>query len=462
MKLVLLSGGSGKRLWPLSNDIRSKQFLKVLEGEHGEKQSMVQRVWRQIKTVNLSDQAVIATSKMQKDMIQSQIGLDIPLIIEPERRDTFPAIALAASYLYSIQGVSKDEIISVLPVDPYVELDFFEKVKELEKVLLETNSDLALIGVTPTYPSSKYGYIIPKKEKVNNFYHNVSHFIEKPNEEIAEELIKSNALWNCGVFAFKLQYILDILLKMGFPIDFYKLREIYSKLPKISFDYEVVENAKSIIALSYNGSWKDLGTWNTLTEEMVTQQIGKGIISEESTNTHLVNELDIPVTVLGLNNIVVAASPDGILVTDKASSHRIKELIQDFNQPPMYEERIWGWSRVLDYANYDDGQEMVTKRICINEGKNSSYHYHTLRDEVWTIVKGKGELALDDNLIRVKAGDIIHLPHGKKHGIYAISDLEFIEVQTGIGISNEDFTRIHYEWEEVLEQFQKTKAKVIQ
>ena len=158
---------------------------------------------------------------------------------------------------------------------------------------------------------------------------------------------------------------------------------------------------------------------------------------------------------------MVAASPDGILVTDKASSPGIKELISGFDQPPMYEERLWGWSRVLDYANYDDGKEMVTKRIHINEDKNSSYHFHNLRDEVWTIIQGEGELALDDHITRVKAGDIIHLPVGKKHGIKALSDLEFIEVQTGSGVSDEDFERLFFKWEDVVNHYSSSKAKVI-
>ncbi|WP_462410354.1 sugar phosphate nucleotidyltransferase [Neobacillus sp. Marseille-QA0830] len=460
MKLVLLSGGSGKRLWPLSNDTRSKQFLRVLEG-NDEKQSMVQRVWAQLKTVGLADSSVIATSKMQRDMINSQLGLDVPLIIEPERRDTFPAIALAASFLYSVQELSEDEVIVVLPVDPYVEVGFFEKVKELENVLLNSQADLALVGVRPTYPSSKYGYIVPKGAVQEDNYFTVNHFTEKPSEEMAQSLIEKSALWNCGVFAFRLNYIINILEEKGFPINYDRLELEYKTLPKISFDYEVVEKAKHIVALPYDGYWKDLGTWNTLTEEMATLQLGKGVLSEDSVNTHLINELDIPVTVIGTKDIVVAASPDGILVADKASSPKIKDLIGGFNQPPMYEERIWGWSRVLDYTQYDDGNEMVTKRICIHEGKNSSYHYHNLRDEVWTIVRGEGELALDDYITRVKAGDIIHLPAGKKHGIKGLSELEFIEVQTGMGISEEDFTRLYFEWDDVINHFNKSKAKVI-
>jgi len=461
MKLVLLSGGSGKRLWPLSNDTRSKQFLKVLEGQEAEKQSMVQRVWGQLRQVGLVNSSIIATSKMQRDMIHSQIGTDLPLIIEPERRDTFPAIALAASYLYSEQNTTGDEVVVVLPVDPYVEDSFFNRVKELEKALLSSNADLALMGVKPTYPSSKYGYIVPSEKVENDQHFKVDRFTEKPSEGKAQDLIDMNALWNTGVFAFKLSYLLGILRDKNLPLSYEELSRDYKKLPKISFDYEVVEKANHIVALPYDGYWKDLGTWNTLTEEMVTTQIGKGVLSEDSVNTHLVNELDIPVTVIGTKDIVVAASPDGILVADKASSPKIKELISDFNQPPMYEERIWGWSRVLDYAKYDDGSEMVTKRICILAGKNSTYHYHNLRDEVWTIVKGEGELALDDNIHRVKAGDIIHLPAGKKHGIFAISELEFIEVQTGLGISDEDFTRLYYSWDEVLNHFKEARSKVI-
>lgn len=461
MKLVLLSGGSGKRLWPLSNDTRSKQFLKVLENKEGQNESMVQRVWSQIEAVGLGKSTVIATSKMQRDMIHSQVGTDIPLIIEPERRDTFPAIALAAAYLHSEEKVSEDEVVVVLPVDPYVNDAFFERVKELEAVLQSSDADLALMGVKPTYPSSKYGYIVPRGQVNADEHFTVERFTEKPSEEAAEELINLHALWNCGVFAFKLGYLLEILREKELSLEFNDLEKRYQDLPKISFDYEVVENAKHIVALPYEGYWKDLGTWNTLTEEMATVQIGKGILTEDSTNTHLVNELDIPVTVVGVKDVIVAASPDGILVSDKASSPNIKELIADYNNPPMYEERTWGWSRVLDYAKYDENHEMVTKRICILEGKNSSYHYHSLRDEVWTIVRGEGELALDDSITRVKAGDIIHLPAGKKHGIRAINELEFIEVQTGSGISDKDFVRLLFKWDDVVKQFQDSRPKVI-
>ncbi|PHC41117.1 mannose-1-phosphate guanylyltransferase [Bacillus toyonensis] len=460
MKLILLSGGSGKRLWPLSNDTRSKQFLKVLESEKGNRQSMVQRVWGQLESVGLNESSVIATSKTQTEMIYNQLGVNVPLIVEPERRDTFPAIALASAFLFSEQHTNLDETVIVLPVDPYVEDSFFERVKDLELALQSSDADLALMGVEPTYPSSKYGYIVPTEEATAREHFNVSRFTEKPSEEKAVTLIEQKALWNCGVFAFKLRYLINILEEKNLPILYHDLSKHYSDLPKISFDYEVVEKANHIVALPYSGYWKDLGTWNTLTEEMATTQIGKGVISEDSQNTHVVNELEVPVTVVGLSDVVVAASPDGILVSDKASSPKIKDLIGSFNQPPMYEERIWGWSKVLDYAKYEN-EEMVTKRICIEESQNSTYHYHNLRNEVWTIIRGEGELILEDHIRRVKAGDIIHIPAGKKHAIRALSELEFIEVQTGKEVVNTDFVRLYTKWDDILKHYYQSQAQVI-
>jgi len=449
MELILLSGGSGKRLWPLSNDARSKQFLKVLpNGE--ELESMVQRVWRQLKKANLSHSTVIATSKSQVDMIKNQVGHKVPVIIEPERRDTFPAIALAATYLYSVKGVNLEEVVAVLPVDPYVDTSFFEKIEELEELLKESSAELALIGATPTYPSSKYGYIVPLN-KSQNRYMEVKSFKEKPSESEAEKLINENALWNCGVFAFKLEYIISLLQSMDLPVDYSLMMGKYHELEKISFDYAVVEEARNIVVLPYSDTWKDLGTWNTLTEEMGNNVIGEGILSEDSINTHLINELDIPITVLGIKDAIVAASPDGILVSDKLASPKIKEILKDYDQRPMYEERRWGWYKVLDHTKFDEEQEVLTKRICVKAGSNLSYQKHFARSEVWTIIKGEGYFALNDEIVSVKSGDVLVIPVEAKHGIKAITDLEFIEVQTGSQLIEEDIVRIFMTWDEVEE-----------
>ncbi|TYP70286.1 sugar phosphate nucleotidyltransferase [Paenibacillus methanolicus] len=453
MKLVLLSGGSGKRLWPLSNDSRSKQFLKVLTSPEGQAESMVQRVWRQIEGAGFQRDSYIATSKAQVEMMQSQLGYNVPLIVEPERRDTFPAIALAATYLYSIQGVSLQETVTILPVDPYVEAPFFQAIHQLDEVLGQSGAELALIGVKPTYPSEKYGYIIPKRGNGTNdqaLFQTVDRFQEKPSKEVAAAMIEQSALWNCGVFAFKLDYLINKLIELGMPIQYDEMLKQYGKLPKISFDYEVVEKAGNIAVLPYDGEWRDLGTWNTLTDEMDRQLLGKGIISEDSENTHLINELDIPVTILGLSNIVVATSPDGILVSDKSASPRVKDMLGGFDNRPMFEERRWGHYRVIDYVRYEHGNEVLTKRICIKDGCNLSYQYHEKRDEVWTVVSGEGEFIQDEEICRIKAGDVVKIPCGSRHSLKALTQMEIIEVQTGSELIEEDIIRLSFEWTEIV------------
>ncbi|TFE27273.1 sugar phosphate nucleotidyltransferase [Cohnella luojiensis] len=450
MKLVLLSGGSGKRLWPLSNDSRSKQFLKVLKNSDDQLESMVQRVWSQLGKTNLAQDAFIAAGKGQLEMLQSQIGMDVPVIIEPDRRDTFPAIALAATYLYSIQGVSLNEVITVLPVDPFVEEKFFIKMKELEEAVHQSDAELALMGVNPTFPSEKYGYIVPKASDNDRDYMTVSHFIEKPHTDKAKELLEQQALWNCGVFAFKLNFMIELLINKGLPIQYEEIVKKYHTLPKISFDYEVVEKARHTVVIPYDGYWKDLGTWNTLTEQIDNPIIGNGTLSGDSVNTHLINELDIPVVILGLSNIIVSSSPDGILVSDKNASPRVKELIGHIEQRPMYEERRWGSYRVLDYKKFSDGNHVLTKRICIKGGKNLSYQIHAHRNEVWTIIAGEGEFVLNGQLTRVTAGDVLKIPAYASHSIRASQDLEIIEIQTGSELVEEDIIRLCLSWEEIV------------
>ncbi|MCP1093482.1 sugar phosphate nucleotidyltransferase [Bacillaceae bacterium OS4b] len=453
MRLILLSGGSGKRLWPLSNNSRSKQFLKLLPGGHVpyKQISMIQRVWQQLHKANLAERTIVSTSKSQVDMIKSQLGFDIPLIIEPSRRDTYPAIALASLYLYSVEGVKTDEVVAFVPVDIYAEEKFFHHLNTLENIVKYSNADLALVGIQPTFPSEKYGYIVPDISHMTDLgegYRKVSYFTEKPNREKARHLLTKGALWNGGVFAFKLGYILNHIKKQGMQLNYNEMIKQFTRLPKNSFDYEVVEKTKNIVVTPYKGKWKDLGTWDTLTEEMDTPLIGKGSISFDCQNVHVINELDIPVSVLGLSNLVVAVNPDGILVTDKDASPRVKEIANQFEERPKYEERRWGWYRVLDYTN-NDSTEVLTKRIGITASKNLSYQKHFHRSEVWVIISGTGLFVLNDKIWEVKPGDVLQIPVGASHGIKAITDLEIIEVQTGAELIEEDIVRIFMTWEEV-------------
>ena len=430
MNIVSLSGGSGKRLWPLSNDIRSKQFIKIFPTENGERISMVQRVYGQIRNALGNVPVTVATSKSQTSILRSQLADTVDISIEPCRRDTFPAMALVAAYLHDVKYVGADEAVVVCPIDPYVEDNYFAALGKLAEIAESGKANLALMGIEPTYPSEKYGYIMPtSKDNIAE----VSSFKEKPDAETAQKYIDEGALWNGGVFAFKLGYLLNKAHEL---IDFKDYEELFKKydtLEKISFDYAVVEKESSIAVMRYSGSWKDLGTWNTLTEAMQMLTIGKAILADTCEDTQVVNELDVPVLCLGLKDIVVAASPEGILVTDKAQSSYIKPYVEAFHQPVMYAEKSWGSYKVIDI-----GEQSLTIKVTLLAGHKMNYHSHEHRDEVWTIIEGTGEAVIDDKKQAVKAGDVIKLPAKTKHTIFATTDLRLIEVQQGEDIDVND------------------------
>lgn len=446
MHLILLSGGSGKRLWPLSNEIRSKQFLQVLPGPDGKPESMVQRVYRQLKEAGTWSSITIAAGETQKDQLALQLGGEINIVIEPERRDTFPAIALACSYLHGILDVKPGEFVAVLPVDPFVELGYFQTIAKFPEMLASMENGLALMGAAPSLPSAKYGYIVP--EDWNSKISKVKYFKEKPDRETAARLIQEGALWNCGVFGIRLGYVLDILTNKYHITDlnFDNMLKEFSTLKKTSFDYEVVEHAEQIQVIRYEDKWKDLGTWETLTEEMATKVTGIAREDELCSNTHILNELEIPIVTMGICNAVVIASRDGILVAEKGETYRLKEFISDFSGRPMCEEKRWGRYMVIEHTFYEDGTEALTKKLSLNQGQQISYQYHDKRKEIWTVLRGEGLLYLDDVKQKVSAGDVIKIDEGQKHGIRAVSNLEIIEVQLGKPLVEEDIVRLEMAW----------------
>ena len=268
-------------------------------------------------------------------------------------------------------------------------------------------------------------------------------FVEKPNADEAARLISGGALWNCGVFALKVGYVLGHAGRYAEFDSFGSLYEQYGRLPCISFDYEVVEKELSIGVVTYDGVWKDLGTWNTLTEEMNDASMGSDVlISESCHNTHVINMLSIPVIAQDLKDAVVVASHDGILVSSKHGSSFLKPLAERINLRPMYEQRKWGNYRVLEYKQTDESSSLV-KRMRIDAGKSISYQYHAKRSEIWVIVSGKGILTIDGVDSVVSPGSVITIPQETKHSLLAATEIEFIEVQLGAGeLDEEDIVRI--------------------
>lgn len=430
MNIVLLSGGSGKRLWPLSNDIRSKQFIKFFKTGDDSYESMVQRVYRQIKTVDPDATVTIATGKAQVSAIHNQLGDKVGVSVEPCRRDTFPAIALVTAYLADVQGVDPEEPVVVCPVDPYVENDYFEMLKLLSDQAGRGVANLVLMGIEPTYPSEKYGYIIPTSTDRISF---VDTFKEKPTAAVAEEYISRGALWNGGVFAYKLKYVLDKAHEL---IDFTDYQDLYAKyetLNRISFDYAVVENEKKIQVMRFAGQWKDLGTWNTLTEAMTEPVIGKGILNDNCEGVNIINEMDVPVLAMGLHDVVISASPEGILVSDKEQSSYIKPYVDSIAQQIMFAEKSWGSYQVIDV---EDGS--MTIKVTLNAGHSMNYHSHRNRDEVWVVISGTGRTIVDGMEQNVQVGDVVTMSAGCRHTVIADTELKLIEVQLGEAISVED------------------------
>jgi mannose-1-phosphate guanylyltransferase len=374
------------------------------------------------------------------------LGDNVDIVTEPERRDTFPAIALASGYLSMAKECSNDEVVVIMPCDPYTETEYFDVIADMVAAVERNEADMVLMGITPTYPSTKFGYVVPVAEDCGKSVLRVKRFTEKPDTKRAEELLAEGAFWNGGVFAFRLGYMVDILEKYIKAASFVELRNRYGELPKISFDYEVAEKAESVAVVPFNGKWKDLGTWNSLTEELSSTAIGNALLGEQAENTHVINELGIPVFCNGVKDIVVAGSPDGILVCGKECSENIKNYVDNLSPRPMYEERRWGSYRVLDSTNYSDGYMSLTKVLHLKSGRYISYQIHEHRQEVWTVVDGEGIVVLDGVISNVSRGDVLTIKRGQKHAIKAVTDLQIVEVQMGDSLVEEDIRRFDWEW----------------
>ena len=429
MNFILLSGGSGKRLWPLSNDVRARQFIKILQSEDGKYESMIQRVCRQIWKVDDNASITVSTSKAQVAAVHNQLEDKVNVCIEPSRRGTFSVIALTAAYLQYKKQLSMDDVVIICPIDPYVEDDYFTEVRKLEQII-KTGNNIALMGIKPVNASENYGYIIPKTSDIVSEVH---IFKEKPDVESAKEYLNSGALWNGGIFACRLGYLLEKAHEQIDFTDFEDLYDQYDKLKSVSFDRAVVEKEKNLAVLRYDGLWKDLSTWDALSAEMTEPVMGQALYNNACENLSVVNELNVPILCMGLKNVVVSASAEGILVSDKQQSQDIEPFVDSMNQQVMFAEKSWGDFRVLDV---EDGS--LTVKISLNPGYRMKYHSHDHRDEVWTIISGTGRTIVDGMEEQVKPGDVITMEAGCKHTVIAETAMQIIEVQLGKEINVHD------------------------
>lgn len=431
MKIILLSGGSGKRLWPLSGEVRSKTFLKLLPAPDGSRESMIQRVCRQLGEAGLLGSTTIVTHHSQLELMRSQIGNLIPILTESYKRGTLTAIALACTYLKAQPEADPNESLIFMPVDPYVEASFFELLRTLPSVLLSSGANIALIGTRPTFPSTQYGYIVPEAAKSckTEVYQRVAQFAEKPDMTQARSLLERGALWNCGVFAFSLKFISEALLGYGLPEDYEQLVQLYEGLSEASFDKEIVEHTKNTVVVPYEGAWEDLGSWDTFTKHLGTDSIGPGSISGDSKNTHLVSELDQPIHVIGVSNLIIAASPDGILVASKENSSRIKELDPGRSILPSTTEYSWGSTKILRRSGPLKAPGELISVVHVLQGKQIREPGWPEWKMIWMFLSGSGQVTVNDHPRTVKSGDVLEIGPGSSYSIEADTELEFVSVQ---------------------------------
>ncbi|MBR2949788.1 MAG: cupin domain-containing protein [Lachnospiraceae bacterium] len=426
MNIILLSEESGKRLWPLSNGVRSKQFLKLLKTQDGGYESMIQRTVKQIKKQYQDVKITVVTGRAQVSAVINQLGESVFVCDTPGKKGKFWQIGLAASYLADKRKTDPSETVIVCPADLFVEDEFFCVLEKLCQKSGEADEFPILTGVVPTYPSEKYGYLLPVKE-------NQYIYRDRPDEKTALRYMDEGALWNSGVFGAKLEWFLKLSHKYWDFYDFEDLYNDFAKLPEISWEKQVLEGKETLQAVGVLGSWRKLGTWNTLTESMEDAFIGNVIMDQKCENIHVINELDMPVLCMGLSDVVVSVGPQGILISDKQNSSYIEPFVDQIDEKVMIAEKSWGSYRVLDVE-----EESMTIKVTLNPGHSMNYHSHERRDEVWNIIGGKGRIIVDGMEQPVCAGDVITMQAGCRHTIIAETELNVIEVQLGREINVED------------------------
>lgn len=441
MKSVVLAGGSGKRLWPLSREMYPKQFMS-LDTNGSLLQQTVERVGK------YAEETYIVTNSAQYEYVKHQLEGKIKeerILTEPIGRNTAPAIALACTHIQNEDDSSK---ILVMPSDHLITENFFKIAKKAEAC----TTQICLFGITPTHPATGYGYIMPGEENGCGF--NVQKFIEKPEQDIAKKLITDNCLWNSGIFLFDTTKMMEeyktnlpeIYKHMSTPQD---LLDNYHKLPNTSIDHGIIEKSRSTIVFPFNGEWSDIGSWNSIYEILPKDENNnamKGkIITHNSKNSLLWSE-DRLIATVGLKDMIIVSTHDALLVAHKTEAEQIKSVVEELKNKNYKEafqhttvHRPWGYYTILE-----KGPMYKVKRLCVRPGKRLSRQLHHHRAEHWIIVKGTAKVVKDgEEELFLHENESIYVPKSVTHRIENPGkiNLHIIEVQTGGYLEEDDIVR---------------------
>ena len=454
MKVVILAGGGGTRLFPLSRTCYPKQFLKIA----GQKSLLQQTVERFLGLVKQEDILVVTNQDyifhVEEDL--KEIGVTCAHIVtEPIGKNTAPAIALAVSYCKDILKCEDDEVLFVSPADHLIKpVDKFEElVLSAQKICAETGN-IVTLGVKPTKPETGYGYIQAGSEKVLNGF-KVESFKEKPDLKTAEEYLATGKYyWNAGMFMFSIGTMQEELSKYEPVISeitnkgYEYCHNNFGSMPSISIDYAVAERSDKIAVLPMEGIyWNDIGSFDAIADVLADENgnaFDGDIITENCNNTMILGSNRL-VSAIGIEDLMVVDTPDALLISKKGESQEVKKIVEnlkDHNRKEAVENvtmyRPWG-----SYTVLAEGKGYKVKRITVKPGAKLSLQMHYHRSEHWTVISGTSKLTLDDKVVIFKENESTYIPIAVKHRLENPGQipLSIIEVQNGRYLGEDDIVR---------------------
>lgn len=465
IKTIILSGGSGTRLWPMSRESLPKQFIPLIE-----EQSLLDLTIRRVSSLG---ELTVVANEDHRFLVQEIVHRNFQLnektpkiILEPAIRNTAPAMAMAAL----MPGVSSEDLLLFLPSDHFVP-DIEEFLATIRAGVLAANSGyIVTFGVKPNFPSTAYGYIKKGTQLIQAAHDNqsiffVDRFVEKPNFDRAQQMLFSeNYLWNAGIFLCKASVLINALLKHApdiltscqaavkdIRVDGNFLRpnkEAFLACRSESIDYAVMEHFDNVVVVPLNCVWSDVGSWNAVANLSSADEFGNRIDGQgfvfESTNTYI-NAPHRPVVALGVADLVIVDTPDAVLVASAGKTEKVKEVVAELkkiaiSQAVMHRRiaRPWGW-----YDSIDVGDRFQVKRITVKPGASLSLQMHHHRSEHWIVVKGTAKVTNGDKTLLLEENQSTYIPIGAKHRLEnpEKSDLEMIEVQSGEYLGEDDIVR---------------------
>lgn len=457
---VIICGGSGTRLWPLSRESQPKQFIPLIGGL-----STFRQVLQRVNDPGLFGRVMVVTNAEFRFTVADQIrmsGIEADILLEPTGRDSGPAIAVAAEFASRRDPAA---ILLVLAADHVVRDTAGFRSACRDAIGSAFAGGIVTFGVRPHAPVTNYGYIKPAAPLSNSNVLAVDRFVEKPDLETAKRYVKDGYLWNSGNFMFRADVMLEELSKFEpemrsvaratidavvSDLDFLRLPEaVFSTSPKKSIDFAVMERTSRTAVLPVDFGWSDIGSWGALWDELDHDGLGNSVdgptVLIDTRNSLVWSDETILTSVIGLDDIVVVSTPDSVLVVPKHQSEKVKDLVNALKKDNRREAtehrriyRPWGY-----YQGVDVGARYQVKRIVVNPGGKLSLQKHHHRSEHWVVVKGTAEVTVDENIRTVHENESIYVPIGSKHRLANPGKIpiELIEVQVGSYFGEDDIIR---------------------